>query len=198
MSLPALPATPDQRSIAERVNVMIRDYNSGRVDDLAQALTDIATLQADTRTLQVVSTQTGAVATGTTTIPFDDTIPQSGEGDQYMSLAITPKSATSRLIIEVTGFFTNSAAAASAITMALFQDSAADALAAGFVISQSTTLGGLVKFTHAMTSGTTSSTTFKVRAGDNAAGTTTFNGQGGGRKYGGVIASSIVIREELP
>jgi hypothetical protein len=42
------------------------------------------------RLLQVVNTTTGAVATGTTVMPFDDTIPQSGEGDQYMSLAITP------------------------------------------------------------------------------------------------------------
>jgi hypothetical protein len=53
-------------------------------------------------------------------------------------------------------------------------------------------------FTHVMTSGTTSPTTFRFRAGLHVAGTTTFNGQGGNRKFGGVLASSIVIREVAP
>ena len=35
---------------------------------------------------QIVATQTGAVATGTTTFPEDDTIPQNTEGDEYMTL----------------------------------------------------------------------------------------------------------------
>ena len=38
MSLPALPVTADTRSITERVNVLIRDYNSGRVAKLADLL----------------------------------------------------------------------------------------------------------------------------------------------------------------
>jgi hypothetical protein len=46
-----------------------------------------------------------------------------------------------------------------------------------------------------MDAGTTSETTFKVRAGGEEAGTTTFNGVGGARKYGGVLASSITITE---
>ena len=46
--------------------------------------------------LQTVSYQTGAVATGTTIIPFDDTIPQITEGNEFMTLAITPRSATSQ------------------------------------------------------------------------------------------------------
>ena len=38
------------------------------------------------RTLQIVNSQTGAVATGTTTIPFDDTIPQNTEGTEFLSV----------------------------------------------------------------------------------------------------------------
>lgn len=38
-------------------------------------------------------------------------------------------------------------------------------------------------------------TTFKVRIGGTSAGATTFNGSGGGRKLGGVMASSITITE---
>lgn len=30
MSLPALPSNPDTRSLAERINVMLRDYNARR------------------------------------------------------------------------------------------------------------------------------------------------------------------------
>lgn len=146
---------------------------------------------------QTVSTVTGAVATGTTIIPFDDSIPQNTEGNEYMTRSITPKSATSTLIIDVVCHLTNDAAPAVALTAALFQDSTANALAAGFIASPSTTLGGSVVFRHVMTSGTTSSTTFKVRGGASSAGTTTFNGQSGARKFGGRMASSIVIREVL-
>ncbi len=49
--------------------------------------------------VQVVNTQDGAVATGTTVLPWDDTIPQNTEGDQYMSLSITPTNASNKLIL---------------------------------------------------------------------------------------------------
>jgi len=45
-----------------------------------------------------------------------------------------------------------------------------------------------------MTAGTTSATTFKFRVGINS-GTFTFNGYSGGRKLGGVAASSMTITE---
>ena len=146
--------------------------------------------------LQVVNYQTGAVATGTTAIPFDDTIPQNTEGDEYMSLAITPKSATSKLLIQVTVQATCSVL--SWVNAALFQDSTANALAAAFGFTDAAASGHAVEFTHYMTSGTTSSTTFKVRAGVNVAGTITFNGQYAVRKFGGVLASSITITEVVP
>ena len=48
MSLPALPVTADIRSITERVNVLIRDYNSGRVDTLeSQVAALLALANAD-------------------------------------------------------------------------------------------------------------------------------------------------------
>jgi len=49
-----------------------------------------------------------------------------------------------------------------------------------------------------MTAGTTSATTFKVRAGFNVTNTVVFNGGSGpGRKMGGALASSITITEIL-
>lgn len=142
--------------------------------------------------IQVVNYQTGAVATGTTTIPIDDTIPQNTEGTEFMALAITPISSTSKLLIGVSAILTHPNN--NNFTLALFQDSAANALAATIVYQTAAALTQ-VELNHYMTAGTTSSTTFKVRAGGNVAGTVTFNGMSGSRLYGGSLASSITITE---
>jgi len=144
--------------------------------------------------VQSASVVYSSVATGTTILPLDDTIPQNTEGDQYMTLAITPKSATNTLIIDVQATAANSAAAYN-LCCALFQDSTAGALAAQAIYSP--TAGGSVSFkiTHTMTAGTTSATTFKVRIGANVAGTTSFNGQAGARIFGAISKSAIVITE---
>lgn len=154
---------------------------------------NLATLTTTNPVIQRVSSQTGEVATGTTVIPLDDTIPQNNEGDEYLTLAITPKNAANILRIDVCVNGTNSTAGA--FTAALFQDTTADALAAA--VTQVNTAGQprMINFTHTMAAGTTSATTFKVRMGCNNAGTTSFNGISGGRIFGGVMASSIVITE---
>lgn len=142
--------------------------------------------------LQVVHFDTGALATGTTTIPGDDTIPQQTEGDQYMSLAITPKAADSTLRIDVTFNFSCSGSAIAAAP--LFRDAVADAIGTGFVVTaadQSTR----ISFSDIVSSGSTAATTFKVRAGTNTATTITFNGRSAARLYGGSVASSIRITE---
>lgn len=143
--------------------------------------------------IQVVNTQTGATSSGTTAIPQDDTIPQNTEGDEYMTLSITPNNANNKLKISVVWNGANGASGA--IIVALFQDSTANALACQMIpsVGTSSTLG-FTSFTHYMTAGTASSTTFKVRAGANA-GTTYFNGGATGRQWGGVAASSITIEE---
>ncbi len=145
--------------------------------------------------VQVVQTETGAVATGTALIPLDDTIPQNTEGTQFMSLAITPTNASNKLRIDVTAVFACSVLQ-TFIGVALFQDSTANALAA--VIQEVFVADGNVTatFSHYMTAGTTNATTFKVRIGANGgASTITFNGRVAGRLYGGAMASSITITE---
>lgn len=144
--------------------------------------------------VQRVSTETGAVATGTTTIPSDDTIPQNTEGDQYMTLAVTPKNTANILIIDVVINLASSAAGGD-LAAALFQDTTANALAVAAVYNANSSHGQVITFRHIMTAGTTSATTFKVRAGNSNAGTTTFNGSAGARLYGGIYASSIMITE---
>jgi hypothetical protein len=136
--------------------------------------------------------ETGAVATGTGVIPTDDTIPQNTEGTEFMTLAYTPKSASNLLRIKVVGNFSYSTSAV--CNMALFQDSTANAIGSTLASIVGSN-GENITLVHYMLAGTTSSTTFKMRAGCGTAGTLTFNGVGGGRYYGGTMASSITIEE---
>jgi hypothetical protein len=144
------------------------------------------------KVLQVVNYQTGTMATGTTVLPFDDTIPQNTEGTEFMTLAITPTSATSRLKIDVV--WMGSHTIINYFTVALFVGTTANALASipntqvAYYLFHS-------NFSHNMVAGVTTELTFKVRAGPEAGGTATFNGQSGARKLGGTAASSITITE---
>lgn len=144
--------------------------------------------------VQTARTDTGAVATGTTIIPLDDTIPQITEGDEYMTRAITPTSAANVMAIDAQGVFANSASVHNFAT-ALFQDAIANALR---TTSFTTTAGGYRHtdhLSHAQLANTGSSITFRIRAGASIAGTTTFNGNGGNREYGGVANSYLSVLE---
>jgi hypothetical protein len=147
--------------------------------------------------VQQVTTSSSALATGTTVLPFDDTIPQNTEGVELTAIAttITPKATTNKLRIDVT--VTVSHSAAGTITAALFQDSTANALTA---VGEVETAAGLkcIHFHHIMDAGTTSATTFKLRCGNSAAGTLTYNGVSGARRYGGVALSRMTITEFVP
>ena len=145
------------------------------------------------KVMQVVNFQTGAVATGTTVMPNDDTIPQITEGDQYMTLAITPTNASNILQVNVTVFA--AASAANNIGVALFEGVTANALAAIYEPPNSTDGGVGLSFMHRVVAGVTSALTFRVRIGNGIAATVTFNGRVGGRIFGGVMASSITITE---
>ncbi len=142
--------------------------------------------------VQVVNTTSGAVATGTTLIPFDDTIPQITEGDQYMTLAITPKSATNVLVVQVTASLQHSVS--TDIVGMIFQDATANALGVNSVNNVNSSRNNLTVMA-ILTAGTTSSTTFRFRAGGSNAGTTTFNGNASARLYGTVGKSTMIITE---
>ena len=138
--------------------------------------------------LQVVNSQTGAFASGTTQMPLDNTIPQITEGFQVLSLAITPISATSKLLFNVNVQIVPQVSAWTGV--ALFQGATANAIAATGAYWAAG--GGVIPFNYFMISGTTSSTTFTVRAGMNTAGTLYINGA---PYWGGVANTSITIME---
>lgn len=148
------------------------------------------------KVIQQVNSEVGTLSTGTTTIPLDNTIPQNTEGDQYLSLSITPKSASNILVISVN--LQASSSVVANVIAALFQDTTANALAS--MIEMQDNINGSVNiaFKHIMIAGTTSSTTFKVRVGADRANTLTFNGSAGAGLFGGTMASSIMIEEYAP
>jgi hypothetical protein len=147
-------------------------------------------------TVQQVYTQTGATITGTTTMPADDTLPQVTEGNEVMTLAITPTHASNILEITVVSMTTRSGDAHN-ITIALFNTNyhSTNAMATAFYTGAGGQHVNHSSFKARMTAGTTSASTFKVRAGATGAGTMTFNGNAGGRLHAGVMASSITITE---
>lgn len=130
---------------------------------------------------------------GSTTIPFDDTVPQLTEGDQFLTASYTPKSATSTLIVLALANVSYSVAAT--MTAALFKDADAAAMAASSMYQDSSTSSDLLTILHSFVAGTTSAISFKVRVGGSTAGTSSFNGTSSARKLGGVMTSGILVIE---
>lgn len=142
--------------------------------------------------VQVVRYDTNSCVASLTTIPFDDTIPQNDEGYEFMTCAITPTNASNKLKIDV---IFNVESDYAMLTLALFQDSTADAINASGAWPGHDTWN-ICTLSHYMTAGTTSETTFKLRAGSTQSTFTCMNGRGDAtRKYGGVAISSITITE---
>ena len=147
--------------------------------------------------VQVVeATPVVSVVTCSTVIPYDDTIPQSTEGDEVITVTITPTSASNRLRIE---FDAGQASINSTgrVMSALFQDSTANALAA-----TSEGFGGTaydsfsLRLSYEMAAGTTSATTFKVRVGATSGTIAYVNSNGSGsRIFGGVAAARLRVTE---
>jgi len=143
--------------------------------------------------VQVKNVMNFNLVNGTTVLPKDDTIPQKTEGTEMLTLAITPTNANNKLLIVVHGFWGTTTA--DWLTVALFQDTTANALAASANYEQGANATNAKGVTHFMTAGTTSETTFKVRVGNKSSATSSMNGINSGRLFGGIMGSGITITE---
>jgi len=134
-----------------------------------------------------------ASATATALIPFDNTIPTSGEGFQVMTTTWTPLAINNKIRIAVQSMVSSSTAAH--VSLGLFQDANTAALSANAV--KIGTAGDVqnVGLIYEYVATATASTTLSVRAGASAAATTTFNGSLGTQLFGGVANSYIHITE---
>jgi hypothetical protein len=147
--------------------------------------------------------------TGTTVMFWDDTIPQNTEGNEIVTCSIKPKFADSILLIEAEIFgIENSNVSSSTVMAAIFRDSVADAIGAKGItymnsgeIGASSIDGGIINFKAKTVSGSTATTTFKLRAGLAGSGSSAafrWNGGVGARRLGGVMSTNIKITEIRP
>ena len=79
--------------------------------------------------LQQMTLSTSVTDTNTTVIPYDNTVPQIGEGEVVFQTTLWPRRAGSRIEIKVFGLI--SQATAYPVSVVLFKDDAAGAVAAG-------------------------------------------------------------------
>jgi hypothetical protein len=142
--------------------------------------------------LQVQSASYTSNADLATNIPNDDTIPQSSEGTEIITVSITPTSASSTIEIEFCAI--GAGAASACIIAALFKDSGANALQVSTTVGGSVSLPACISLLHLESAGSTSARTYKIRVGMNS-GTCRLNGTTSARMYGGAAAAWLVVRE---
>src|SRR3990167_8024665 len=146
--------------------------------------------------VQTVQTSSTASITGTTVVPFDDSIPQITEGVQAFTVAITPKNANNMLIIEANlcsfGF---SAGGNERVIGMLFEQGTANALAVA--PSHTDTIATSIYLSYRETAGGTSAITYEARFGSESAGTTGINvtNTASARMWGGSSGSYIRVTE---
>ena len=148
---------------------------------------------------QVVQAQSTSVNTTTDQITHDNSIPQNNEGEEMLTLAITPTNASSTLFIFV-DFVIGTAGSGVGSIIALFKDSTANAIESKIVnTGQVNNIQADAKFIHKISAGSTSAQTFKVRIGCAGSGTISMNSYNASdTTLGGTMKSSIVIMEVLP
>lgn len=124
-------------------------------------------------------------------------VPAQATGTELMTQAITPKSAFNKLRVNIHAIVANASSANRMMIGALFQDATSASIAATVIrLDQDANGIGILTLGHEKTSGTTSSTTFKLRGGLSSANTWWFNADtSGGTIFGGVASSFIEIEE---
>lgn len=127
-------------------------------------------------------------------IPFDNSIPQIGEGAQILSVAIPPKSTTNRIRVRVQFFFSNSAGAEIGVG-AVFLNGATNAVAASAGAMFAANVPGVVVIEYEYVPGTTATQTFTVRAAGGGVNAIGINGSNAARFLGGVARATIVVEE---
>jgi len=153
-----------------------------------------------------VRASTNTAGSTATAMPFDDTIPQIGEGAEILNVAITPANASNILLIEYNYYASMSAPDGAAINMtsALFQDATANAIYAQCDINRfSGDTSGAKNWARSisgrfyMVAGTTSSTTFRLRAGTSS-GTYYWLSNVGSGLYSTADLATLTVTEFTP
>lgn len=149
--------------------------------------------------LQVVGTSDNTYRTTSLTIPADNTIPQNTEGAPFLSLNITPKSASSQLLFFLEAYFQEASNTGDHAAFPLFRDNNANAIHVWHGELTSNILLNMNRFSgHFLyQNNTTNTTTYSVRWGNNngtlyTLGNTQYYTTG---LYGGLVANKLTVQE---
>lgn len=147
-------------------------------------------------TTQQIRASTSSLFDLSTAIPFDDSIPQNDEGNEILTVTITPTATDSILVIQcfISGDIDS---AGKDVTGAIFRDDTAGALAASQLGTAGSEQGAsaLGSFQTWVTSGATDATTFKLRVGTWTTFGASVNGVTTSRRYGGVSSTTMTVTE---
>lgn len=150
---------------------------------------------------QTVYSENRQFIRSTETIPWDDTIPQQGEGARIVSIDITPKSKDGCLLVNAQVHGVEEENSADYFILALFRNSEPDAIASAiaenygqFEIYGNTTT---ITLDTVLPVNGVSPIRLTLRAGLNN-GAININGAQGGRRLGGSLSSSITVSEVAP
>lgn len=142
------------------------------------------------RVAQII-TGTIPQTTGTTILPYDNTVPQSTEGFQIWTASITPYYTTSTIIVFYS-VFAESSVATAIVSSTLFKGTTLLAALSAYTGVANTPMSVAVH--KSFISGTVSPITISGRIGSSAAGTTYVN-RGNTETFGGGLTSSYIIME---
>jgi len=142
---------------------------------------------------EIVTTDTNGT-TCTTQIPIDNTIPQNTEGDEVLTVTITPTDASNDIELYFHSMGTAGGANHDSVA-AIFVDSTANALHAESFRIDSGEADNVSIFCR-VSAGSTSARTYKLRIGVATAGTTTYiNSNVGAAVFGGVNNRYLIAKE---
>lgn len=142
------------------------------------------------RVAQII-TGTIPQTTGTTILPYDNTVPQPTEGFQIWTASITPYYTTSTIIVFYS-VFAESSVATAIVSSTLFNGTTLLAALSAYTGVANTPMSVAVH--KSFISGTVSPITISGRIGSSAAGTTYVN-RGNTETFGGGLSSSYIIME---
>jgi hypothetical protein len=139
-----------------------------------------------------------STATGTTTVPSDDTKPQISEGNEFFTLACTAAASTNILTFDVDVNISSTTNGAD-MFISIYKGSTVNPIASTMFESDVADFGYKASFHFEQEAGDTSANTYTVRIGGHA-GTTGINNiqSGAARRGGGAVTSSFIIEEYSP
>jgi hypothetical protein len=143
--------------------------------------------------LQVVTAEDTSRFVVSGLIPVDNTVPGIEEGEEVLTLSITPMDASSTLHIDATSYVANGTVVTQNVSMAIFNE----ANLCVYATTTSLPIGGFQEILHALftvPSLSTDTQVYKIRMGGNAE-VSYINGAGATQLFGGVERVAMRIME---